>query len=314
LKELEKLRGDPDVILHLNYMRDYLCNSVLDRKMGFPTLLEFHGEISLPFSEFWKITWDLRWKPVLLHESAKLGERLRQAHLIVCKNAGKADSLRRVFSGQVRQITMGIDFDYWKKREKNAARDRLQLPQDAFIFLSVSRLVNLKQIDRFIQILNRVKSVGQVVFVIIGDGESSYVELLKRLATDAPRNVTHSFPGYVRGSTLLDYYSAADMFVTVSLSEGASVACMEAMACELPILSSDVGGTAEVIRANGKNIVVGRRDYSRWKAIVEGILEGKAVVEHLSRDVAFREYHWPYVAERFLAAYAETLKLARQRV
>ncbi len=314
MTELEALLGEPNTILHLNYMRDVLCNSILDRKMGIPTLLEFHGTISLPLDELWDPSWNFPRKLELLREGAKLSERLQQVHLVVSKNSENLDALRASFSGQIRQITMGVDFDFWSKRKKSKARSQLHLPQAAFIFLSVGRLIDLKQVDRFIQVLNQINPNREVVFVVVGNGESTYLELLQRLAVDPPKGISYCFPGYMRGSELLDWYSSADVFVSVSLSEGASVACMEALACELPILSTDVGAIAELLQSHDRGLVVGKTDYGEWEVAITNILNGKKSIVPLSRSVARSEYHWPKVAARMLTAYQTALEISLQKV
>ena len=309
---VERFRGHEATIVHLNYLRDPLCNSILDRALGLRVLLEFHGTISLPAKEIWKPTWKLTRMFTLVRESRLLKKRLRQVHVVVHKNVVNVDALQRVFSGPLRKITMGVDFEFWKRGDKNEARSRLGYPQDAFIFLSVSRLIDLKQIDRFMNVLKSMKCPRKIMYVIVGDGDSSYVRSLQELATNAPENVGFSLPGYIPGSKLLDLFSAADLFVSTSLSEGASVACMEAMACEVPILTTDVGATTELLQANEKGVVVGKRDYKGWAEVVVDILDGRKAVEPVSRIGALNEYHWPNVAARFLSTYAQVQDLAHR--
>lgn len=67
--------------------------------------------------------------------------------------------------------------------------------------------------------------------------------------TDTPPNLTCDFKGYQPVQYITDAYSKVPtgIFINLSLSEGQPVSIMEAMACGLPILATDVGGVSEVL-------------------------------------------------------------------
>ncbi len=308
--ELAVLSLKGEVILHLNYLRDALSNEILDRSFGLPTVLEFHGTISLPSNEFWKVAKNPMRTVRLLGESSRLKSRFSNVRMIVHKNHDNLETLRRVYSGPFSQITMGVDFDFWKRRNKHEARKALGIAGDAFVFLLVSRLVDLKQVDKFIEALIGVQTTRSVQCIVVGNGDSHYIDSLRRIVARAPKEISFEFPGYIRGDKLIDYYSAADVFVAVSLSEGASVASMEAMACEVPSFSTDAGATAELLVTEGKGAVVGKRDYREWKIVLEKILASKQTVDILPRRIAGEHYHWPNVATRFLSMYKQVLRLS----
>ncbi len=57
-------------------------------------------------------------------------------------------------------------------------------------------------------------------------------------------------PGQISYNDLPDYYRAADVYVSPSLSDGSSVSLMEALACGLPALVSDIPGNREWVQSN----------------------------------------------------------------
>lgn len=104
-------------------------------------------------------------------------------------------------------------------------------------------------------------------FQIIGDG----VELsnLKQIALD--RHLTNvTFLGFQGRANVQNYLSQADLFLFTSLEEGTPTAVMEAMACGLPIVCSNAGGSESIIHDNENGFVV-RHDYNDVDAYIDNI-------------------------------------------
>ena len=80
---------------------------------------------------------------------------------------------------------------------------------------------------------------------IVGDGpERQGVETLVRSAGISDR--VH-FTGYQSSAQVAEWLSTADVFVLPSLAEGVPIALMEAMAAEVPVIATNVGGTSELV-------------------------------------------------------------------
>jgi glycosyltransferase involved in cell wall biosynthesis len=72
--------------------------------------------------------------------------------------------------------------------------------------------------------------------------------------------------------------SAFDLFVQSSDYEGTSNAVLEAMACETPIVATDAGGTAELVRPGVDGVVVPRSNTAALRAAIDGCLRDAAAV------------------------------------
>ena len=121
----------------------------------------------------------------------------------------------------------------------------------------VGRLVPIKNHVLFIEAARQVLlERPDVVFAIAGDGE-----LRAMLEAEAHRVLGERvrFLGWVFDLALL--YAALDVVVLTSLNEGTPVALIEAMAAGRPVVATDVGGVAEVVRddPNGDAGALGRR-------------------------------------------------------
>ena len=83
-----------------------------------------------------------------------------------------------------------------------------------------------------------------------------------------------------------------------STNEGCSVSVMKALACELPVFTTEVGHTAEVLKQEKAGVVVSVYNYSAWEEKLTEILKGKQV-DKLNRDIAHNHYDWNSIAKKF---------------
>ncbi len=96
----------------------------------------------------------------------------------------------------------------------------------------------------------------QVSWQHFGDGQHRE-EVLNYLAKYSPPNLTFQFPGSVPNQTVMAHYKSqpVDVFVNLSDSEGIPVSIMEAQACGITVIATDVGGVAEIINNDNGYLV-----------------------------------------------------------
>ena len=111
------------------------------------------------------------------------------------------------------------------------------------------RLHYQKNVDLLIRSFELIKDKSAKL-IIIGDGPDA--NRLRKLSAD-DNNII--LTGRVSDDELLDYLRAAYMMVLPSRGETASLTMMEAMACELPVIASDVGNASEML-ADGRGILL----------------------------------------------------------
>ena len=140
--------------------------------------------------------------------------------------------------------------------------------------VSVGRLVPIKGLSYLIRAMVHVKDGS---LVIIGDGpERRKLELLSRHLELSDRVF---FTGWIgERSTILKYLRQATVFVLPSLSEGRPRVLIEAMACGLPVIATNVGGVPEVVVDGVNGFLVPPRDE---KALAKAI-------ERVFNDVEFQ--------------------------
>jgi glycosyltransferase involved in cell wall biosynthesis len=132
----------------------------------------------------------------------------------------------------------------------------------------VGRLTAVKGIDVLLEAwaLLPEEIRADSTLVIVGDGPARAD--LARLAQ--ARNVCDSVRLVGARPEVLGYYRAADIFVLPSRTEGLSNALLEAMATELPVVATAVGGAPDIVEHGVNGLLVPPEDVHAMK---EGLLE-----------------------------------------
>ncbi len=154
------------------------------------------------------------------------------------------DNLNTVLRiAKVKSVINGVDTDNYFRPDKSVKqqlRKQLSLPERAKIWISSGQLDNRKDpgliLDAF---LNCFDASKEHCLVFIGSGP--YEDELEK-KTKGAKNVI--LPGRVKN--VVDYLQASDYYVSASKAEGMPNAVMEAMACGLPVLLSDIAPHREI--------------------------------------------------------------------
>ena len=267
-----------------------------------PIIATWHGTINLPYQKIFRLRKNLlkNFSYIQMHNLFK--KAINHFDLITYQNNENLYSLKKFYKGPLVKMTMGVNFDKFIPNDMHFSRKELDLPLSKKIFLTVSRLNPMKQIDKLINIFNTLNKDYDFLLVVAGHGTREYEDCLRKLAKPLLDNHKILFPGYIRGRELVKYYNAADLFVMVSKSEAGPVVSMEALACDKPIMTTDIGRVAELLSENNVGIIVGKKAYREWRKRIIGVLEGKDV-KKLNHSVAERQFSWPNIASRFIASY-----------
>jgi glycosyltransferase involved in cell wall biosynthesis len=134
-----------------------------------------------------------------------------------------------------------------------AIRARLGIAPDAFLLVCAARLSAAKGIDILLQALSSVIRRGiSCKCIIVGDGPLKE-ELLQKADSLYLRDCV-SFEGFQKD--VRPYLQAASAFILTSHLEGLPLAILEAMACGLPCIVTNVGGSAEAVKHRVTGLVI----------------------------------------------------------
>lgn len=169
--------------------------------------------------------------------------------------------------GRVEVILNSIDTSIFRRapQERRAVRDSLDLGDADFVIAGVGRVEREKRFDLLIDAFAEVAGRHpRARLVIVGEGS-----LRADLAARAERlGVSSAVRLLGHRGDIPSLYQAFDLLVQSSETEGTPNAVLEAMAMEVPLVATDVGGTRELARSGVDGLIVARHDVA---ALVSGI-------------------------------------------
>lgn len=191
-----------------------------------------------------------------------------------------SDSLRQLAVSQgiapdkLDVVGNGVDCQTFYPVDRQQARAELGLTAEDKVLITVAGLVPRKGFHLVIEALAQLPP--SVKYVIVGgaSAEGDYQLALEQQVAQLGLTSRVLFVGPKAKSELRQYLSAADLFVLASANEGWANVILEAMACGIPVLASDVGGNREVIANEQLGLIYPYGDQERLlQAIKQGLAQ-----------------------------------------
>jgi 1,2-diacylglycerol 3-alpha-glucosyltransferase len=210
----------------------------------------------------------------------------------------------------IRTIPTGLNLAEFEGGDRRAFRTSHGIPPDRPVMLLVGRVAHEKNIGFLLAVLAEVRrSVPSVLFVIAGEGPALAGLRRQAVADGLEQNVL--FVGYLdRRGALLDCYRAADVFVFASRTETQGLVLLESLALGVPVVSTAVLGTKEVLE-NAAGALVVREDVAEFAAAATRVLTEAALRARLAsagREFVARRWSSREMAKRLLGLYDELVR------
>jgi len=160
---------------------------------------------------------------------------------------------------KTRVMPNGVDTDKFTPVPKDQARKQLNLPTKVPVLISVGALVERKGFHRVLEILPALRGRFPHLHYLIVGGPSPEGDWSARLHEQAQAlgvGDAVRFVGALPPDELKVPLSAADVFVLSTRNEGWANVFLEAMACGLPVVTTDVGGNREVVSRSELGMIV----------------------------------------------------------
>jgi glycosyltransferase involved in cell wall biosynthesis len=182
---------------------------------------------------------------------------------------------------------------------------KYRLPDEFLLY--VGAIEPRKNLRRLVRAMARIRAIGhRWQLVIVGPGGWLMEDFQNEIASMNLTKAIHCC-GYVPAEDLAGLYSLATLFIYPSLYEGFGMPAVEAMACGVPVVTSNRGSLREVC-ADGAYLVDPRDEQSIARGIMT-LLENDALrSEQAARGLArARRFSWAKSAERTLDVYTNVL-------
>ncbi|MES2887189.1 MAG: glycosyltransferase family 1 protein [Pseudomonadota bacterium] len=257
-------RGPAYDVVHANFFMSGLVGLAVKEQLGVPLVVTFHAlgrvrrEHQPEADAFPPARMDIEQR--LVREADRLIAECPQDRLDLMRLYGARDD-------RVSLVSCGVDFSELYPVPQGAARRRLGVADDEFVILQLGRLVPRKGIDNVIRSLAWLPLSVKVRLLIVG-GETSEpdenatpeIGRLRRVALEMGVSERVSFLGRRARAELRDCYAAANVFVTTPWYEPFGLTPLEAMACGVPVVGSEVGGIAYTVQNGVTGYLVPPRD------------------------------------------------------
>lgn len=142
---------------------------------------------------------------------------------------------------RIQMIPNFIDFERFNKKPRKHFKD-LIAPNKERIIVHTSNFRKVKRVEDVVRIFNIIQQKIPAKLLLIGDGpERSNIE-----KTCRELNVCDKVTYLGKQEAIEEILSICDLFILPSESESFGLSALEAMACEVPVISTNVGGLPEV--------------------------------------------------------------------
>jgi glycosyltransferase involved in cell wall biosynthesis len=228
------------------------------------------------------------------------------AEVIAVSRADLSDLRRRHLLSANKGIQIGnaVPLDRFTGGDRPAARRRLNLPDDAFVVGSVTRLVEGKAVA---DLIDSVLETPAAALVIVGDGPLR-AELTARAQSAGDRI---RFLG--ARDDVPEILPAFDVFALPSLWEGEPIVLLEAMAAGVPCISTRTSGAEEVLDRGRLGILTRVGDPASMAMALERLRLDPTERRRFATAARARvqERSWPSVAARVAGVYEAVLAATR---
>lgn len=252
------------------------------------------------------------------------GERqvLRRADRVIAATIAEVTQLRFLYKAPANKLVVippGVDVSHFYPIPADEAKLYVGLKPDDRMILFVGRIEPLKGVDTLIQAMSCLQLTGKQrvhLAIIGGDPAASPREMsaemarLQKLCDDLAVGQTVVFLGKRDQDKLPYYYSAAELVVMPSHYESFGMVALEAMACGTPVIASEVGGLAYLVKDGETGFTIPDQEPETLCEKISWLLNDDEMHQTMSqRAVEYAQnYAWDKIASQIVDVYRGLLK------
>lgn len=203
----------------------------------------------------------------------------------------------------------GIDLTLFKNEKTPGCRSKLNITPDKFVFIFNRYLEEIYGVEFLLDAFNQfAKNKEEVVLLIVSDGslKGKALSFIKQHGLEKKIRMV----GRVPNTQLPAILNCADVYVSTSLSDGTSLSLLEALACGLGIIVTDVPAIKEWV-SDDNGILVHIKDTAQIVAAMEKYYANRALIKlHGERNIqiAKNRADWDKNYEKLNGIYEKILR------
>ncbi|WML25800.1 N-acetyl-alpha-D-glucosaminyl L-malate synthase BshA [Neobacillus sp. OS1-33] len=207
---------------------------------------------------------------------------------------------------QIETVYNFIDDRIYQKSDAHALRAEFEIKEDEKVIIHVSNFRPVKRVQDVVKSFAKIASVMRAKLLLVGDGPEMTIicKLVRKLGLDSQV----IFLG--KQESLEELYSISDLMLLLSEKESFGLVALEAMACGVPCVGTNVGGLPEVINhgVNGFICEVGNIEEISSKALA--VLNDKNIHKQFSNhsiETAKTKFNAEQIVEQYEQIYFNLL-------
>ncbi|MCE3279634.1 MAG: hypothetical protein K0S44_1825 [Bacteroidetes bacterium] len=241
-----------------------------------------------------------------LHK-ALLKFNLKSADAVLSTSVIMAEETARYTNHPITVTPFGIDLEKFKKQKVKSIFN-----EDDIVIGTIKSLEHIYGIDILIHSFSKVLQLNpdlSLKLMIVGGG--SKAKDYEKIVNDLGIKENVVFVGKVEYKEIIAYHNMIDIFVNVSRNESFGVSVLEASACEIPVIASNVGGLKEVVEDKKTGIVVESENISEVVNAINSLLNNAELRKKMGengRVMVLNKYDLSKNVNELISVYNKLLK------
>jgi glycosyltransferase involved in cell wall biosynthesis len=272
-----------------------------------PVVVTFHDMTFLMYPSYHSAIKRLFF-PWIIHQSAKKSTAI----LSVSENT-RQDAIRLlgISPEKITTTWLGKDSIFSRIQDLGSlahVREKYKLPQK--FILNVSTLEPRKNQSTLLAAFNDLTRQNSSIHLVIAGGKGWGVQQLSQNTERQMNSDKIHWIGYVDREDMPGLYSLAEIFVYPSMYEGFGLPVLEAMACEVPVITSNTSSLPEIVGTSG--LLIAPDHQAALAAAMQKLLLDRNLSAGLTQGAALQaaKFSWKDTAQKTLNVYEKVAGLA----
>jgi D-inositol-3-phosphate glycosyltransferase len=240
---------------------------------------------------------------------------VRQADQVIATGQTDAEYIKTLYNGTPEKIAVlspGVNLSLFKPRDKDHEKESIHADCDHKLVLFVGRIESLKGVDVLLYAIKILleKNPGFQVCVWIVGGDvseetakwSKELQKLEKIRELLNISTVVKFVGRKKQDELPAYYNASEIVVLPSQYESFGITAVEAMACGVPVITTDVTGVSNLFDKQHSSLITSANNPILLAEKMKNLLVNEKEYKKISHEVyeKVQDLSWENVAEKFI--------------